>query len=72
MLAEVVRKEEVTVFLVVGSVQFVGGGLCAAFRRDAFCGGFLLRDYRLELQFSELHVRANTKQTGGTFHQRVV
>ncbi len=60
------------VLLVVGHIHFKRRHLRTTSRRNALGGRVLLRKNRLQLQLTKLHVRTNTKQTAGAFHQRVV
>ena len=71
-LAEIAGEEEVAVLLVVGHIHFKRRHLRTTSRRNALGGRVLLRKNRLQLQLTKLHVRTNTKQTAGAFHQRVV
>ena len=72
MLTEVVGQEEVTVFLIVGDVNLKGRQLHATLRRHTLRRRILLREDGLQLQLAKLHVGAQTEQTAGTLHQRVV
>ena len=72
VLAEVLRKEEVAVLLVVGDIHLEGGGLYTTLRRDALRRRLLLREHRLQLQFAELHIRPDTKEARCALHQGVV
>ena len=72
VLTEILGKEEVTVFLIVGYIQLERSGLRATFRGNALRRGVLLRQHGLELQLTELQVGAHAKQAAGALNQRVV
>ena len=62
LLAEILREEEVAVFLVVGCINLEGCELHAALRTDARGIGFLLRGHELQFQSAELHIGAQTEE----------
>ena len=68
VLAEVLREEEVAVLLIVGDIHLEGGGLRATLRRDALRRRLLLRQHRLELQLTELHIRPETEEARCALH----
>ena len=61
-----------TVFLIVGGTHLEAGHLCSSLGRDTLRGRVLLREDRLELQFTKLHIGSDTKQRGGATYQRVI
>ena len=69
-VAEILREEEVAVFLVVGSVDLEGRQLHAAFRRHAARRRLLLADHRLQLQPAELPVGADAEERRRTHDER--
>ena len=68
--AEILREEEMAVLLIVGGIHLKRGGLRAALACHARARRLLLRYHRLQFQFAELQVGADTKQLRGTSHQR--
>ena len=60
------------VLFVVGHIHLEGCGLCAALGGNDLRRRFLLRQYRLESQFTKLHISTDTKEAAGALHERVV
>ena len=71
-LSEIVRQEEVAVLLIVSHVHLEGCGVRTSLRGHALRRRFLLREYRLQFQPAELHIRADTEEARSALHQRVV
>ena len=61
-----------SVLLIVGHIDFKGCGLCAAPRGDTLRCRLLLRNDRLQFQFSELHIRPDAEQRRGALDKRIV
>ena len=60
------------VLLIVSHVHLEGCGVGTSLRGHALRRRFLLREYRLQFQPAELHIRADTEEARSTLHQRVV
>ena len=69
LIAEIMRKEEVAVLIVLVRRKFITGQLHTALAADGLTAGFLLRDDGLHLQLAKLQIGTNAKQGGGTAHQ---
>ena len=69
MVAEVLRKEEVLVLLIVGHVLFKRRKLHATLRGNAFGGRLLLGNDGLQLEFTKLQIGAEAEKTAGSTNE---
>ena len=69
MTAEILREEEVTVFLVICHIKLEGSKLHATPARYTLGSRLLLREHRLQLELAKLHIGSYTKKTAGALDE---
>ena len=72
MTAEILREEEVTVFLVICHIKLERSKLHTTPARYTLGSRLLLREYRLQLELAKLHVGSYTEKTAGALDERGV